>query len=167
MGDAVSVPGAGSSAGARRSCTLGAGYRREDGPQMKAVTVRQPWASLLVIGAKKFETRTWPTNHRGRLAIHAASKFGPFERHVARTAAIISWLRAAGLDENNLPRAAVLGTVEVVTCVRTDDLARLSQRQRMMGDFRPGRWAWEVANARVFSEPVPACGNLSLWAWRG
>jgi hypothetical protein len=38
---------------------------------MKALTVRQPWAALLILGAKQYETRTWPTRHRGILLIHA------------------------------------------------------------------------------------------------
>lgn len=38
---------------------------------MKALTIRQPWAQLIAIGAKQIETRSWPTKHRGRIAIHA------------------------------------------------------------------------------------------------
>lgn len=39
---------------------------------MKAITIWQPWASLIAVGAKKFETRPWATNYRGPIAIHAA-----------------------------------------------------------------------------------------------
>lgn len=41
---------------------------------MKAITLWQPWASLIAIGAKKYETRSWKTNYRGPIAIHAAKK---------------------------------------------------------------------------------------------
>src|SRR5262245_18042005 len=40
----------------------------------------QPWASLIAIGAKKIETRSWPTNYRGLVAIHAAKRFQEPER---------------------------------------------------------------------------------------
>jgi len=40
---------------------------------MKAITLWQPWASLLACGAKQYETRSWPTNYRGPIAIHAAA----------------------------------------------------------------------------------------------
>lgn len=40
---------------------------------MKALTIRQPWAQLIAIGAKTIETRSWPTKHRGRIAIHAGA----------------------------------------------------------------------------------------------
>lgn len=39
---------------------------------MKALTVHQPWATLIAIGAKRLETRSWSTSYRGPLAIHAA-----------------------------------------------------------------------------------------------
>lgn len=40
---------------------------------MKALTLHQPWASLIAVGAKKIETRSWSTSYRGPLAIHAAA----------------------------------------------------------------------------------------------
>lgn len=41
---------------------------------MKALTIWQPWASLLVSGQKKYETRSWATDYRGPIAIHAAMR---------------------------------------------------------------------------------------------
>jgi hypothetical protein len=41
---------------------------------MKALTVKQPWASLIVEGIKNIENRTWKTNFRGRILIHAATQ---------------------------------------------------------------------------------------------
>jgi activating signal cointegrator 1 len=41
---------------------------------MKVITVIQPWATLLALGVKKFETRSWATKHRGELAVHAGKK---------------------------------------------------------------------------------------------
>jgi hypothetical protein len=42
---------------------------------MKALTVLQPWAQLLILGAKRYETRSWKTKHRGPLLIHAGRAF--------------------------------------------------------------------------------------------
>lgn len=44
---------------------------------MKALTLTQPWATLVAIGAKRIETRSWSTTYRGPLAIHAAKGLGP------------------------------------------------------------------------------------------
>ena len=56
---------------------------------MKALTIHQPWASLLARGAKRFETRSWATNYRGPIAIHASKK------------------RVSGLDVLRMPVDAV------------------------------------------------------------
>lgn len=133
---------------------------------MKALTIRQPWASLVVLGAKRIETRSKPTSYRGELAIHAARAFGPAERHAARCAVPLPLLEAAELDPEDLPRSAVLGTVELYQCLPTEQLlASLSQRERMLGDFGPGRYGWLLRAARRFAQPVPASGALSFWIW--
>lgn len=44
---------------------------------MRAITLTQPWASLVAIGAKRIETRNWATRYRGPLAIHAAAGLRP------------------------------------------------------------------------------------------
>ena len=48
---------------------------------MKALTLHQPWASLIAIGAKKIETRSWATSYRGPLAIHAAVRKPDMNEH--------------------------------------------------------------------------------------
>ena len=42
--------------------------------QGKAISIIQPWASVIVFCGKTFENRTWKTNYRGPIAIHASSK---------------------------------------------------------------------------------------------
>ena len=46
---------------------------------MKAITIRQPWASLIVHGIKDIENRSWQTNFRGRVLIHSSVKGGYFQ----------------------------------------------------------------------------------------
>ncbi len=108
---------------------------------MKALTVRQPWASLIMAGIKDVENRTWPTSYRGPLVIHAGLGLD----HDAFT------VHGRLLDE--LPRGVVLGTVELVGCVRG----------------HPSPWAeadcwnWLVADPRPLAAPVPAKGKLGMW----
>lgn len=47
---------------------------------MKTLTIRQPWASLIALGAKTIETRSWTTNYRGPIAIHAGTSLAGFGR---------------------------------------------------------------------------------------
>ena len=116
---------------------------------MRALTIRQPWAWYITEGRKRYETRSFNTKHRGLLAIHA----GKYEKDMAR----------AGLTE--LPLGAVVCTVQIVACHRTEDLQDISEEERSMGDFSPGRYAWELQDVEVFDQPVPARGNLGFWNW--
>ena len=86
---------------------------------MRALSLYQPWASLIVYGHKRIETRSWSTTYRGTLLIHAskATRWMPdFPR----------LLHDAGLPDamTDLPTpcGAVLGSVEVVDCLKSEEL---------------------------------------------
>jgi hypothetical protein len=86
---------------------------------MKAITIWQPWASLLAIGAKKYETRSWPTKYRGTIAIHAAKKDPckiPLIGLEKFDAAAGTELERAGLGSTwfLLPRGKIIATAELV-----------------------------------------------------
>jgi len=91
---------------------------------MKAITIYQPWASLIACGAKRFETRSWATNHRGIIAIHAGARsVTPFLRglikadddYALRDFALAYKETGLGMMED-LPRGAVIATAELVEC---------------------------------------------------
>lgn len=109
---------------------------------IRVLTVRQPWASLIISGVKDVENRSWPTSHRGLLAIHAATRPDP--------AGMADHRDLAGAE---LDYGMVLGTVEVVDCVR---------RARSVWAM-PGQWHWLLANPRPLAQPFHAKGRLGLW----
>lgn len=114
---------------------------RENELTTRTLTVHQPWASLIVAGVKKIENRSWPTNYRGPVNIHAGQTTDPSD-----------W--TATLDD--IPTGAILGTVNIVDCVRdsTDEFAEA------------GEWNWVLEDARALDVPVPAKGKLGLWNWK-
>jgi hypothetical protein len=130
---------------------------------MRALTLTQPWATLVVIGAKRVETRSWRTAGRGPLAIHAAKGFPRAARDLCEAAPFCDAL--GGLSAGDLPRGMLLGTVEVLGCVPTDgpEAELLDERERAFGDYSPGRWAWLLSGHRAFDEPVPMSGALGIW----
>ncbi len=133
---------------------------------MKAVSILQPWASLILAGAKRFETRGWSTTHRGPLAVHSGGRLSPAARALCRQEPFAGLLRGAGYpDPDSLPRGAVLGTVELIACTRVEELPAdaLSDVERALGDFMPGRWAWELRNPRLLPAPVPGRGRLGVF----
>jgi activating signal cointegrator 1 len=137
---------------------------------MKALTIRQPWASLVILGVKTMESRSWRTAYRGEIAVHAGRTFGRAERYFAQGAVALPYLLAARLDPNSLPRGVVLGTVMLEDCKSVDELyefiqGRAGARERLLGDYGPGRFGWILRHPTAFAEPVPAAGALSLWNW--
>lgn len=98
---------------------------------MKAITLWQPWASLLACGAKQYETRSWATNYRGPIAIHAAAKSissiykeifpcADYEFHPSHMYKNIfcDAVKDFGLNEDELPLGYIIATAELVDCLR-------------------------------------------------
>lgn len=137
---------------------------------MKALTLTQPWASLVAIGAKCIETRSWSTPYRGRLAIHAGKGLAPVGgmQGLVQTCSIQPFLRvllAHGLTPRTLPLSVIVATVELVNVVPTNQLTQLSDQERAFGDYSPGRFGWILSDIQPLVKPVPARGALSLWNW--
>lgn len=152
---------------------------------MKALTLTQPFASLIAIGAKKIETRSWRTSYRGPLAIHAAKGFPEDARRLVRddwtffgalNPEYAEYAKTAGLKlvpsevgrrtEGQLPVGAVIATCQLVACIQAETIMEtLGERERAFGNYGPGRFAWILEDIQPLPEPIPAKGALSLWEW--
>lgn len=130
---------------------------------MKAISLWQPWASAIAVGSKRLETRGWPTEYRGPLAIHAAKRQDA-ARHEFHTRRSL-WLEALGVDElwvNELPFGAIIATCELVSCDRQTGYPD-SALERELGDYGPGRYNWSLANLKRLPEPIPFKGMQGLF----
>jgi activating signal cointegrator 1 len=128
---------------------------------MKAISIRQPWASLLATGAKRFETRSWQTRHRGPLLLHAGRCLSQ-ARWLAGAEPFRTALHAHRASE--LCYGAILGCAELVDCLPTEALDDvLDSRERALGDFRPGRWAWVLERPIRLTTPLPLRGVLGIF----
>ena len=127
---------------------------------MKTISLTEPWATLVVISAKRFETRGWTTTYRGPLLIHAAKRFPASARFFAQTEFTLGRLPA------RIARGAIIGRVVLKNIHRTEEIApTLTALERLYGDYTPGRWAWELTEAEMF-EPIPWKGALGLFEVR-
>lgn len=124
---------------------------------MKAITIKQPWASLIVHGIKDIENRSWRTDFRGRVLIHSSAKgdiakFGCLQPN-QRLKVLNTPMGCIGF--NYLPFGSIIGSVEIVDCVQN----------------HPSIWAdkgvynWVLANPVLFKKPIPAKGRLSFWEY--
>jgi hypothetical protein len=136
---------------------------------MKALTLWQPWATLVAIGAKSIETRSWSTRHRGPLAIHAAKRFPPGAQSLAMEREFRTVLLEAGYgDPETLPRGAVVAVAQLVDVRTTDEVRGVLQatpRETIYGDFSRGRWAWVLRDVVRLPQPIQAYGGRGLWTW--
>ena len=107
---------------------------------MKALSIRQPWAELIVRGLQDVENRTWRAHHRGPLLIHATQ--GADE----------AWYGDFGIPED-APRGALVGVVDVINCTR----------QRTNPWHGAGNWGFYLGNPRRFPRPIPSAGTLGLY----
>lgn len=126
-----------------------------------ALTVWEPYATLLMIGVKEFETRSWPASWAQvgkRIAIHA----GRDKRDLAL--ANEEPFRTA-LAGRSFHLGCVLGTVLLVESVRMDEafIDGLTVRERAFGHFEPGRHAFRCADPRWLHQPKPFVGHQKFW----
>lgn len=150
---------------------------------MKALTLMQPWATLVAIGAKRIETRSWATSHRGQIAIHAAKTFPGYAKSLCESALfcrILGWPEApADLDQewldgnrsriNALPRGSILATARLVNCLETEMIRRhvqpFTEQEEAFGNYDQGRFGFLLDGVIPLAAPVPAKGALGLWEW--
>ena len=141
---------------------------------MKALSVMQPWATLIALGAKRIETRSWSTHHRGPLAIHASGRMNRdallslHEQRIREALAAGGYREGSGPTSNpfGLPLGALLAVVTLVDIQRIPQGNIPDEPERTFGDYAPGRFAWIIEDVRPLPEPVPAKGRLGLWQWK-
>ena len=138
---------------------------------MKAYTVYQPFAFATVAGIKRYETRPRRTNIRGYVAVHAA-KLDPWKSGILEAGKmpeiekILSEHQGTGNRPARLAYGAVVGAVEIVDCVPVEEIMHtLTERERLLGDYSPGRFAWVLRNPIMFEKPIPARGKQGWWDW--
>jgi hypothetical protein len=142
---------------------------------MKALSMWQPWASLVAMGEKRIESREWSTKYRGELAIHATAKLPPrwlgASRHqedfLIELADVLHCRRDSVYSAMRLlPYGAVICVVKLVDIKPASEVREiLCQRELIFGNYADGRYAWFFEPVVTFNPAVPAKGNRLLWNW--
>lgn len=138
---------------------------------MKVITIRQHWATLIALGEKKFEARSWQTKYRGDLAIHSSKNI---DKEACREEPIRSVLAKHGYADN-MPAGVILATCNLSNCFRVtvalaltaflDNDEIVDGFEYYFGDYSEGRFAWELNGVKALKNPIPAKGQLSLWEY--
>lgn len=152
---------------------------------MKVLSILQPWASLIIKGHKKIETRSWiPKNpeiikqitNEG-LLIHASAKKIRLQDGMYD---LVDHMERIGFMDGygEIPYGAIIGKVKVESFYKTEDLVSpsckhytvidwISEQEEAFGDYSPGRFGWLLSDPVEFEVPIPAKGQLNLWNHQG
>ena len=125
---------------------------------MKALTLHQPWASLIAVGAKTTETRSWKAPHSlwgELLAIHAGKKE---DRDFRETDCDV--VHFLGADPT--PKGSVVAIARLKDCIPTQQ-SWPGTLEAHFGDYSFGRWAWRLADVQPLAQPVVMTGQQGLW----
>lgn len=126
---------------------------------MKVLTIREPWSSLIVSGYKMYEFRSWKTNYRGKILIHAGLNI---EKEM------IDRFKDYNL---NYVKGAIIGEAELVDCLLVDK--KFSDELRKIDPIVYGKsnhveaYAWKLDNIKKYDKVVYTKGKLGLWNYNG
>ena len=125
---------------------------------MKVLTIKQPWATLIMQGDKRFEFRSWQTKYRGELLIHAGKGIDK-----------IAMKRLSEYIPEELPYGKILGKVKLVDCIKmSQEFKELLEKENSdiytESSFKEN-YGWQLTDVEVFENPIEAKGHLSLWEY--
>lgn len=145
---------------------------------MKAITVLQPFATLIALGEKHFETRSWKTDYRGELLIHAGK--GTQYMYLWEREAFYSVLEKHGyIRRDRIPLGAIIAKVNLTDCLKVKESTldfgigitkavlengmEIKDNELKFGDYTRGRYAWKLENVEMLKESIPVKGQQRLW----
>ena len=122
---------------------------------MKALTIKEPWATLIIEGYKEYEFRSWKTNYRGKILIHAGMTLE--KDNVIK------------FQDYNLKysKGAIIGEAEITDCIFVTQ--EVNDELRKLNPLVYGKsghvekYAWKLENVKKYDEPIFIKGQLGLW----
>lgn len=137
---------------------------------MRALTLTEPWATLMMLGEKRIETRSWPLPRfmiGQECVIHSAKGFPKWAQEVCKEEPFYSSLRPLGnYVYPELNRGKGLCVVKFLGCRRTEDVrGQISAKELAFGDYGDGRYALMTEFVERWGTPTAAVGHLGFWKW--
>ncbi len=121
---------------------------------MKVLTIKEPWASLIINGYKKYEFRSWKTNYRGKILIHAGKSIDKDMLFIANKYNI------------KINPGKILGEVEITDCIKVDEDFNKKIKQENTLVYHSNytdKYAWKIENIKKYDTLVEVKGKLGLW----
>ncbi len=122
---------------------------------MKVITLKQPWATLIAEGYKKYEFRSWKTNYRGEIYIHAGK--GIDEERMKRVRKL----------DLSYPQSVIIARVIISDCIKlTEDINKkiIEENPLIYGNnLKRSGFAWKIENVKKIKSSKIIKGNLGIW----
>lgn len=126
---------------------------------MKVLTIREPWASLIVNGYKEYEFRSWKTNYRGKILIHTGLKL---EKEM------VDRFKKYNL---NYILGAIVGEAVLTDCILVNDDFKKNLKDTNSLVYAKSNhnetYAWKLENIVMYDCPIYVKGKLGLWNYEG
>lgn len=128
---------------------------------MKVLSIKEPFASLIKEGYKKIETRSFKTNYRGEIYIHASIKkvTESYEDNII----LNNLMKKVNYNYGNIICKANLVDCKLMDEKFLEEIKNNSQEESL-GIYKLGRYAWILEDVEVI-ESIPAKGNLNIWQY--
>lgn len=124
---------------------------------MKVITIREPFATLIKDKVKIYETRSWKTNYRGEIYIHAAK---------ARSKTSNASIASTYLKSQENPEHIICKCL-LKDCIYMDENfineVKKNKEEYNSGHYEVGRFAWQLEVIEILEEPIYAKGQLGIW----
>ncbi len=130
---------------------------------LKAISLWQPYCSLIALGIKQYETRSWKTNYRGKLLICSTAKLT--KKQYQQYWKICSSVELPDWNEINFPCGKAIAVCDLVDCIPITPslITQQSETEIKSGDWEVGRYAWKLENIQPITEPFAVKGKQGLF----
>lgn len=126
---------------------------------MKVLTIKEPFATLIKDGIKIYETRSWKTNYRGEIYIHAGKSFSKSANVTIASNYLKSKPNPSHILCKCILKDCILMTPQFIKEVQKN------QQEFNSGRYEVGRYAWQLEVVEILEEPIYAKGKLGIWTY--
>lgn len=131
---------------------------------MKVLSIKEPFATLIKDNVKKIETRSWKTNYRGELYIHASKS--TVAKEIKERKKLIELVKNREMNHGK-----IICKCNLVDCIYMDkdflDKIKEEKIEYVCGYYEEGRYAWVLDDIEVLDEKIEAKGKLGIWNYKG
>lgn len=124
---------------------------------MKALTIKEPWASLIINNYKTYEFRSWKTNYRGKILIHAGLSLEKSE---------LKYFEDYNL---NYQCGNIIGEATITDCIlvtKEFNKKLFDINNKVYKNNHENLYAWKLENIVKYENPIPIKGKLGLWDYK-